>query len=64
MLIDEYFNKYNEYWDNYKIKEWLNIWVLLKNIGKINQCLDKFPKWEKEELINQIKISSTNNFEK
>ena len=64
LLIDEYFNKYNEYWDNYKIKEWLNIWVLLKNIGKINQCLDKFPKWEKEELINQIKISSTNNFEK
>lgn len=56
-FIDEFFQKYNQFWDNYKYENWLKIWVWLRNDQNIKNCLSKFSKSKQDEYCNIFKIN-------
>lgn len=55
-FIEDFFQKYNQYWDIHKYETWLRIWTNLNNQKNINICLDKLPEWQRREYLkNDVK---------
>ncbi len=57
-FIENYFQRYNKYWDNHKFEIWLRIWIWLNHEENIKTCLFKFSKFRQEELIKIYKLNN------
>ena len=53
-FINNYFHRYNTYWDSYKIERWLKIWTWLKNMDNTNICLNRLPEWKQSEYFKSL----------
>lgn len=58
-FIDDFFQKYNRYWDIYKYENWLKIWIWLDNERNIKTCLSILPKSKQEEYCNLYNINKS-----
>jgi len=64
-FIENYYNKYNNYWKqssiSYKLKlyeEWLNIAIYIKNKDIAIECLNNLPNYKKEEYERIYNINA------
>jgi len=55
-FMEDYFDKYSVYWDFHKTENWIEIWHILGNIEKINQCLPRLPEWKQREYKKLYKL--------
>lgn len=50
-FIENYFNKYHQYWDIHEFEKWFKIWYWLENQTNIKVCILKMPEWKQKEYI-------------
>ena len=55
-FIENYFNKYHQYWDTHEFEKWLKIWSWLDNQANIKVCILKMPKWKRQEYIETYNL--------
>lgn len=50
-FIENYFNKYHQYWEIHEFEKWFKIWYWLENQTNIKVCILKMSEWKQKEYI-------------